>query len=165
MPIPAGAETTQSGYEFYPQGLEHVLRRAAEDFKKPLYIPENGIATADDARRLAFIEATLECVQRCITDGLPVKGYFHRSLMDNFEWKKGCAMTFCLIVVDRQGGQARTPSPVWLTRVLGGAPICHTTGVWQYFCVDMSKAGITRRPRSVLRLLSDRTKAVPGQGS
>lgn len=111
LPTPAEAELTQAGYEFYPQGLEHVLRRAAEDFKKPLYVTENGIATADDTRRVAFIEAALEGVQRCIADGLPVKGYFHWSLMDNFEWQKGYAMTFGLIAVDRQGGQKRTPKP------------------------------------------------------
>lgn len=111
LPTPAEAELTQAGYEFYPQGLEHVLRRAAEDFKKPLYVTENGIATADDTRRVAFIEAALEGVQRCIVDGLPVKGYFHWSLMDNFEWQKGYAMTFGLIAVDRQGGQKRTPKP------------------------------------------------------
>ena len=111
LPTPAEAELTQAGYEFYPQGLEHVLRRAAEDFKKPLYVTENGIATADDTRRVAFIEAALKGVQRCIADGLPVKGYFHWSLMDNFEWQKGYAMTFGLIAVDRQGGQKRTPKP------------------------------------------------------
>ena len=111
LPVPEGAEVTQAGYEYYPQGLEHVLRRAAEDFKKPLYVTENGIATADDTRRVAFIETALEGVQRCIADGLPVKGYFHWSLMDNFEWQKGYAMTFGLIAVDRQGGQKRMPKP------------------------------------------------------
>jgi len=51
------------------------------------------------------------CVQSCIADGLPVRGYFHWSLMDNFEWQKGYAMTFGLIAVDRQNGQKRTPKP------------------------------------------------------
>ena len=74
-------------------------------------VAENGIATADDTRRVAFIETALEGVQRCIADGLPVKGYFHWSLMDNFEWQKGYAMTFGLIAVDRQGGQKRTAKP------------------------------------------------------
>lgn len=111
LPVPEGAEVTQAGYEYYPQGLEHVIRRAAEDFKKPLYVTENGISTADDTRRVAFIQAALEGVQRCIVDGLPVKGYFHWSLMDNFEWQKGYAMTFGLIAVDRANGQKRSPKP------------------------------------------------------
>lgn len=101
MPVPDSAEATQAGYEYYPQGLEHVLRRAAVDFKKPLYVTENGIATSDDTRRVAFIQTALNGVQNCIADGIPVKGYFHWSLLDNFEWQKGYSMTFGLVAVDR----------------------------------------------------------------
>ena len=111
LPVPGGAETTQMDYEFYPEGLEHVIHKVAEDFKGELIVTENGIATADDARRVAFIETALKGVQRCIADGLPVKGYCHWSLMDNFEWQKGYSMTFGLISVDRQSGQKRTPKP------------------------------------------------------
>ncbi len=110
LPTPEGAELTQAGYEFYPQALEHVLRRVARDFHKPLYVTENGIATADDSRRVTFIDAALAGVDACIRDGLPVKGYFHWSLMDNFEWQKGYAMTFGLIAVDHST-QKRTPKP------------------------------------------------------
>jgi len=110
LPVPEGAETTQMDYEFYPEGLEHVIRKVAEDFKGELIVTENGIATADDTRRVAFIETALAGVQSCIADGLPVKGYFHWSLMDNFEWQKGYAMQFGLIAVDRTT-QARTPKP------------------------------------------------------
>ena len=70
---------------------------------------ENGIATADDTRRVAFIQRALAGVQNCLTDGLPVKGYFHWSLLDNFEWQKGFAMQFGLIAVDRAHGQTRAP--------------------------------------------------------
>ena len=61
--------------------------------------------------RVAYIEKALNGVQACIADGLPVKGYMHWSLMDNFEWQKGYSMTFGLIAVDRQHGQKRTPKP------------------------------------------------------
>ncbi len=54
------------------------------------------------------METALAGVQSCIADGLPVKGYFYWSLMDNFEWQKGCAMQFGLIAVDRST-QKRTP--------------------------------------------------------
>ena len=97
-------------YEFYPAALEHVLRKVAEAFKGDLIVTENGIATADDRRRVAFLEEALAGVQHCIADGLPVKGYFHWSLMDNFEWQKGYAMNFGLIAVDRET-MARTPKP------------------------------------------------------
>ncbi len=62
---------------------------------------ENGIATSDDTRRVAFIDAALNGVAACIRDGLPVKSYLHWSLLDNFEWQKGYSMTFGLIAVDR----------------------------------------------------------------
>ena len=111
LPVPEGAETTQMDYEFYPEGLEHVIRKVAEEFKGELIVTENGSATADDSRRVAFIQRALEGIQHCIADGLPVKGYFHWSLMDNFEWQKGYSMTFGLIAVDRANEQKRMPKP------------------------------------------------------
>lgn len=111
LPTPEGAELTQMDYEFYPEGLEHVIRRVAAEFKGELMVTENGIATADDTRRVAFIDRALAGVQRCIADGLPVKGYCYWSLMDNFEWQKGYAMQFGLIAVDRAHGLARTAKP------------------------------------------------------
>ena len=78
-----------------------MLRKTAKEFKGDLIVTENGIATADDTRRTEFIQRALAGVQGCIADGLPVKGYFHWSLLDNFEWQKGYSMTFGLIAVDR----------------------------------------------------------------
>ncbi|MCM1049403.1 MAG: family 1 glycosylhydrolase [Clostridiales bacterium] len=101
LPTPDNAELTQMNYEFYPEALEHVIRKAAQDFKGELIVTENGVATSDDKRRIAFIEQALSGVQNCIRDGLQVKGYFHWSLLDNFEWQKGYSMTFGLIAVDR----------------------------------------------------------------
>lgn len=110
LPTPEGAELTQMDYEFYPQALANVIRQVAKDFKGTLLVTENGIATADDDRRRAFIESALSGVHDCIADGIPVKGYFYWSLMDNFEWQKGYAMTFGLIAVDRKT-QKRMPKP------------------------------------------------------
>ncbi len=101
LPAPEGAELTQMDYEFYPQALENVIRHVAKDWKGTIYVTENGLATADDSRRVAFIDMATDGVKRCMDDGIPVKGYFHWSLMDNFEWQKGYAMTFGLIGVDR----------------------------------------------------------------
>lgn len=117
LPTPEGAELTQMDYEFYPQALEHVIRKVAKDFRGDLMVTENGIATADDSRRAAFIETALSGVNACIADGIPVKGYMYWSLLDNFEWQKGFSMTFGLIAVDRST-QKRSPKPS-LT-VLGG---------------------------------------------
>ncbi len=110
MTPPDGAELTQMDYEYYPEGLEHVIRRVAGEFHGDLLITENGIATADDTRRVAFIETALAGVKHCLDDGLPVKGYFCWSLLDNFEWQKGFAMQFGLIAVDRST-QKRYPKP------------------------------------------------------
>ena len=101
LPAPQGAELTQMEYEFYPQALEHVLRKVHEDFKGDLIVTENGVAVADDSRRVEFIRQALAGVERCVRDGIPVKGYCYWSLMDNFEWQKGYAMTFGLMAVDR----------------------------------------------------------------
>ena len=108
LPNPDGAELTQMNYEFYPEALEHGLRKVAKDFHGDLYVTENGIATADDTRRVAFIDTALKGIVSCINDGLPVKSYFHWSLLDNFEWQKGYSMTFGLIAVDRST-QTRHP--------------------------------------------------------
>ena len=101
LPVPEGKEKTQMDYEYYPEGIAHVLRRVAKDFHGDLIVTENGIATADDSRRAAFIDTATQGVAECIAEGLPVKGYLYWSLLDNFEWQKGYAMTFGLIGTDR----------------------------------------------------------------
>ena len=106
--MPDGAELTQMNYEFYPEALENVIRAVAKEFTGDLIVTENGIATSDDTRRVEFIRRALSGVQNCIADGIPVKGYCHWSLLDNFEWQKGFSMTFGLIAVDRNT-QTRHP--------------------------------------------------------
>ena len=108
LPTPDGAELTQMDYEFYPEALEHVIRAVHKDFKGDLIVTENGIATADDSRRIEFIRRALAGIRNCIADGIPVKGYCYWSLLDNFEWQKGYSMTFGLIAVDRST-QTRFP--------------------------------------------------------
>jgi len=110
LPVPDDAERTQMGYEFYPEALERVIRRVASDFRGGLLVTENGVATDDDARREEFIRRALDGVSACVNDRIPVRGYFHWSLLDNFEWQKGYSMTFGLIAVDRKT-QARQPKP------------------------------------------------------
>ena len=103
---PDGVELTQMGYENYPYALGNVLRRVNKELgekgiKKTLIVTENGIATDDDEKRIAFIEKALEGLRDAKDEGVEVKGYFHWSLLDNFEWQKGFSMTFGLIAVDR----------------------------------------------------------------
>lgn len=98
----ADAPVTQMGYEDYPASIGNVLRRVAKAFKGDLIVTENGIATSDDTRRCAFIKEAVAAVYRAREDGVPVKGYLHWSLLDNFEWQAGFGKTFGLIAVDRK---------------------------------------------------------------
>jgi beta-glucosidase len=85
---------------------------------RPVVVTENGIATSDDRQRIAYLADVLAGLQRCVTDGVDVRGYLCWTLLDNFEWMAGYAMTFGLIEVDRQTF-ARTPKPslAWLGAV------------------------------------------------
>ena len=97
-----GAPVTQMGYEDYPTSIGNVLRRVSKEFKGDLIVTENGIATSDDERRCQFIRDAVAAVFSAREDGVPVKGYFHWSLLDNFEWQAGFGKTFGLIAVDRK---------------------------------------------------------------
>lgn len=90
------------GYEFYPQALGNVIRAAYKELPIPILITENGIGTENDERRIEFIKEVLAGVESCAAEGIPMLGYLHWSLLDNFEWQKGFSKTFGLIAVDRK---------------------------------------------------------------
>jgi beta-glucosidase len=83
-----------------------------------MIVTENGIATADDDERIAYTTEALESVLAAVAEGVPVTGYYHWSLLDNFEWVHGYVPTFGLVSVDRTTF-VRTPKPSldWLGRV------------------------------------------------
>lgn len=93
---PWGKNRTDMGWDIYPEGMYHLLRRAAK-YKKPIYITENGLADMRDALREDFIKENLLQVHRAITEGVDIRGYFYWSLLDNFEWNKGYWPRFGLI--------------------------------------------------------------------
>jgi beta-glucosidase len=93
---------------FTPEGLYDMLRRAAR-FGKPVYVTENGISTEDDRERIWHLAQHLVMVHKALREGVPVRGYFHWSLLDNYEWGS-FAERFGLIYVDRDT-LARTPKP------------------------------------------------------
>lgn len=110
LPVATTAEKTDSGYEYYPAALGTMVRYAAKVSRKPVIITESGIATSDDARRIAFIDATLAEVRQCLADGIDLRGYLHWSLLDNYEWTQGYGHRFGLVAVDRKTF-VRTPKP------------------------------------------------------
>ena len=68
------------------------------------------MATENDSLRVEFIRRAMQGVESCLAEGIPVKGYLHWSLMDNYEWAKAYTVKFGLIAVDRSS-QKRSPKP------------------------------------------------------
>lgn len=111
-------ERTLVGDEFYPEALAGTIRYAHQVTGRPIFVTENGIATANDERRQVYLERALRGVADCLNAGIPVLGYIHWSALDNFEWMFGYRPTFGLIGVNH-ATQERTikPSARWLGRV------------------------------------------------
>ncbi len=66
-----------------------------------MIVTENGIGTDDDQQRINYITTALEGLQRCLDDGLDIRGYYYWSFLDNFEWLFGYKPRFGLVDVDR----------------------------------------------------------------
>jgi beta-glucosidase len=108
----------QTGWEVYPEALEHTVRLASEHANVPVLITENGMATDDDGARIAYTQAALEGVARCLDDGVDVRGYLHWTLLDNFEWTSGFKITFGLIAFDPTTFERTVkPSARWLGEI------------------------------------------------
>ncbi|RYY28388.1 MAG: glycoside hydrolase family 1 protein [Sphingomonadales bacterium] len=110
MQTPAGAPTSSMRVEIYPPSLAGAVRYIHAASKLPVLITEHGVATGDDRVRAAFIPASLALLQQAIAEGVPVLGYIHWALVDNFEWYSGYTQQFGLAAVDRTSF-ARTPKP------------------------------------------------------
>jgi beta-glucosidase len=132
-----GQERTVMDWPVEPASLRGLLVRLHKETNGlPLYITENGCAaddymspegTVDDYERIAYIHSHLDAAADAIADGVNLAGYFHWSLMDNFEWAHGYRRRFGLHYVDFEtgrrvpkrsagfyGGVARTGSlPPW----------------------------------------------------
>jgi beta-glucosidase len=91
---------TDLGWAIYPEGMRKVVKQAWRRYKVPLYITENGLADAEDVIRKVFIHDHLKCLHAAIEEGADVRGYFHWSLIDNFEWREGFWPRFGLVAVD-----------------------------------------------------------------
>ncbi len=128
FPVVAAVQVQPEGneysgmWEIYPEGLYEMLMRIWKDYFPPLpasagaeakmpeiMITENGVPVPDgidfdgrvrDERRIRYLRNHLFQVQRAMQAGVPVKGYFHWSLMDNFEWALGFGPRFGLVYID-----------------------------------------------------------------
>ena len=108
---PAGVELTDGGWEVAPGSLTSLLLRLKHDYGNvPVIVAENGCIVDEplhDDRRTAFLHAHVAAVQAAREQGVDVRGYFHWSLLDNFEWALGYKPRFGLVHVDYET-QART---------------------------------------------------------
>jgi len=96
-----GVQVSDMGWSADPQWMRLVLNEL-KALSKPVYITENGLGTMDDERRQRYLVDVLSNVHLAIQDGVDVRGYFHWTNMDNFEWGRGYQVQFGLIDVDRK---------------------------------------------------------------
>jgi len=102
----SGEGMSDLNWEIYSKGLWQVLKWVRPT-GKPIYITEHGIADAEDYKRLHYLKSVLQILQEAKEKGYPIKGYFHWSLMDNYEWLEGSAAKFGLYEVDYNNGYKR----------------------------------------------------------
>lgn len=106
---PRGRGLTDNGWEVVPEAFLPLLRECAS-IGRPLLVTENGLADGADAKRAAFLEAHVAVLEEAAGEGLPVHGYLHWSLVDNFEWLDGWGPRFGLLELDRET-LGRRPRP------------------------------------------------------
>jgi len=100
-----GADFSMEGWgEIYPDGLYRLLKRLKQ-YDKPIYITETGVPDNNDALRPRFLLTHLTAALRALQEGVPLKGFYFWSLVDNFEWADGFAARFGLVHLDLDSGQ------------------------------------------------------------
>ncbi|MFF1253762.1 glycoside hydrolase family 1 protein [Pseudarthrobacter sp. NPDC058329] len=112
---PEHPDNTLMGWAYRPDALGIAVRHTRDVLgDMPILITENGIATSDDERRIAYTADALRHLKDTINDGADVRGYLHWSLLDNFEWGRW-EPTFGLVSVDRETFERHPkPSLQWL---------------------------------------------------
>jgi len=110
VPVAKGAPVNDSGEEVYPLSLAGAVRYAHAVARVPVIVTEHGVNAADDQIRASLIPAALAGLKAAIDEGVPVKGYCHWSLIDNFEWVFGYKPQFGLHSLDRTSFR-RTAKP------------------------------------------------------
>jgi len=128
VPTKAGHPKTMMDWNVTPEALYWGPKFIYERYNLPIAITENGLASMDwvsvdgrvqDANRIDFLTRYLRQYKRAAADGVDLMGYFHWSIMDNFEWAEGYRKRFGLIHVDYQT-QERTlkESAYWYREIV-----------------------------------------------
>lgn len=109
--LPENVPVTDMNWEIYPQGLRDLLLRVHREYAPPaIYVTENGAAfpepghvegdLLDDPQRVAYLQSHFAAAAEALAQGVPLKGYFVWSLLDNFEWAEGYTKRFGIVHVD-----------------------------------------------------------------
>jgi beta-glucosidase len=125
---PDGVGLTSFPWPVTPEALYWTPKFIYERYATPMYITENGMANNDwvaldgkvhDPQRIDFTQRYLRSLRRAINDGVDMRGYFHWSIMDNYEWAKGYNLRFGLVYVDYATQQRiLKDSAVWYKGVI-----------------------------------------------
>jgi len=129
-----GFPMTMFRWPVIPEALEHGPAFMARRYGRPIVITENGLASMDwihadgrvhDHGRIDFLTRHLHHLRRAIDAGVDVRGYFHWSIMDNFEWAEGYALRFGLVYMDYES-MARIPkdSFAWYAKAIRSRGAC-----------------------------------------
>lgn len=134
--FPANVDLSDSGrggpYSWYaPDGLYDSLLAMAK-LGKPIYVTENGLPDKDDDQRPRWLLGHLHAVQRAIVAGADVRGYYHWTFADNFEWSEGWGLRFGLVEVDPTTQERRPRPSAYLYRSLAEANAISPDLVRQY---------------------------------
>jgi beta-glucosidase len=128
---PTEGEITAMGWPVSPEGMSELLARVEKDYRPgPIYVTENGSCFEDvveddgsirDTERRRYLMRHLGALRQAVGDGVPVKGYFAWSLVDNFEWAEGYRKRFGLVHIDYATQQRRLKdSAKWYRSFLRG---------------------------------------------
>lgn len=107
--FPAGFPETAFGWQVTPDAMYWAPKWLHERYKLPVFVTENGCSSRDwvsldglvhDPQRIDFTARYLRSLSRAVQENVPVLGYLHWSLLDNFEWQKGYTQRFGMIFVD-----------------------------------------------------------------
>lgn len=110
VPPAPGVPVNQMGTAIEPLSLAGAVRYAHSVAGVPILVTEHGMSTDDDTQRAAFLEPSLAGLRAVMDEGVPVLGYIHWTLLDNFEWVFGYAHQIGLHEVDRETFERR-PKP------------------------------------------------------
>ncbi|MGW8252085.1 MAG: family 1 glycosylhydrolase, partial [Anaerolineales bacterium] len=123
-PFPPGTQLSPSGmFANQPDGLYEALKWGYR-FGLPIYVTENGIEDREDRLRPSYLIQHLHRVWKAVNSGIPVRGYFHWTLVDNFEWERGWSQRFGLweLDVETQARRKRSSADLY-------AEICRENGI------------------------------------